>query len=75
MLQCLLSPDSNITFFLKPPLLASFSLYAGRNQFLLLKVIACHLKAMSPFLLKAICFCVCFTSASERTFDPMLCRY
>lgn len=55
--QCLLSPDSNISFFLKPHSVHIF-LQAGRNQFLLSKGMACHLhsqRAMSHFPLKTVC--------------------
>lgn len=55
--QCLLSPDSNISFFLKPHSIYLF-LQAGGNQFFLSKVMACHLhsrRAMSHFPLNTVC--------------------
>lgn len=55
--QCLLSPDSNISLFLKLHSIHLF-LQAVRNQFLFSKVMVCHLhsrRAMSHFLLNTVC--------------------
>lgn len=82
MFQCFLSPDANITFFLKLPLPASLSfskLKEINSSSQRLWHVTCILCRRRLLFYKLFAperkICVCFTSASERTFKTMLGRY
>jgi len=82
MFQCFLSLDANITFFLKLPLPASLSLSKLKeinSSSQRLWHVTCILCRQCLLFYKLFApekkICVCFTSASERTFKTMLGRY